>query len=436
MAPTQLRVRPTLEPLRGSVPVASDPDILERALLFAAISNGPCRFDLPRPPASWERCVEALRALGVSTQSLGQGQWQIAGIGLFGFTSPASAIDVGGAPVLARGLLGCLAAQRFASELRPFESPELLASEAAALNARGARVTVAGQSCRLDPIERPLARQHIALATPSPLLKHLLLVSGLYADGPTLVSEPLLSVDHSERLLDALGVDIESAGPIVRLSPPASSGLSPFEFIAPGSPTACAYLIAAATSVPGSHITVRDVALNATRTGFLDTMKAFGGRVGLTPKRQALNELAGDVSIMEQPLTGAKVGGELCLRLEVELPAMAAVAAHAFRESHFLDLAQIMPAQEITKLVGMLRSFGVQAECVQDGFRLQGRGGRPLGANRVTTGGDPRLAALAVLLALGADGESVIDDVDCLAEFLPRFVGTLRALGASIEVLR
>src|SRR5690606_38231122 len=82
MATKQLRVRPTREPLRGSVPVASDPDILERALLFAALSNGECRFEVPRPPASWERCVEALRALGVDTRDVDQGQWLIAGVGL------------------------------------------------------------------------------------------------------------------------------------------------------------------------------------------------------------------------------------------------------------------------------------------------------------------------------------------------------------------
>ena len=436
MAPTQLRVRPTLEPLRGSVPVVSDPDILERAVLFAAITNGVCQFELPRPPASWERCVEALGALGVRIQHVARGRWQLEGVGRFGFVPPASAIDVSGAPVLARGLLGCLAAQRFASELRPFEAPELLASEAAVLTARGARATVAGHSCRLQAVGGPLTPQQIALPAPSALVKHLLLVSGLYADGPTLVSEPLLSVDHSERLLDALGVGIESIGPIVKLTPAEISGLSAFEFFAPGSPTACAYLIAAAAIVSGSHVTVRSVALNATRTGFLDTMRAFGGRVGLTPERQVLNELIGDVSIVEQPLTGTKVGGELCLRLEGELPAMAAVAAHALHDSHFFDLEQIMPAPEIPKLVGVLRSFGVQAECVQDGFWLRGRGGRALDASRVTTGGDPRLAALAVLLALRADGDSVIDDVDCLAEFLPRFVGSLRALGASIEVLR
>lgn len=435
MATKQLRVRPTREPLRGSVPVASDPDILERALLFAALSNGECRFEVPRPPASWERCVEALRALGVDTRDVDQGQWLIAGVGLFGFQPPATAIDVSGAPVLARGLLGCLAAQRFASELGPFESSELLQSEVAALNARGARSSAVGQSCRLDPVEGPLARQTIALPTPSALIKHLLLVSGLYADGPTIVSEPLLSADHSERLLDGMGVEIDSAGPVVKLEPPGPQGLAAFDFAAPGSPTVCAYLIAAAASVPGSHVTVRDVALNATRAGFLDTTRAFGGRVGISPKRQALNELVGDVSLVEQPLVGGTVGGELCLRLELELPAMAAMAAHAAHESRFFDLAQIMPEPEISKLVGMLRSFGVQAECAHDGFWLRGRGGRPLDAGRVTTGGDPRLAALALLLALGANGDSVIDDAECLSEFLPRFVGTLRALGAAIEVL-
>jgi 3-phosphoshikimate 1-carboxyvinyltransferase len=93
-----------------------------------------------------------------------------------------------------------------------------------------------------------------------------------------------------------------------------------------------------------------------------------------------------------------------------------------------------MSASEIAKLTGFLRSFGVEAEGVPEGFWVRGLGGAPLRASRVTTGGDPRLASLGVLLGLHTDGESVIDDVDALSEFMPKFVGTLRALGADIKV--
>jgi 3-phosphoshikimate 1-carboxyvinyltransferase len=40
----------------------------------------------------------------------------------------------------------------------------------------------------------------------------------------------------------------------------------------------------------------------------------------------------------------------------------------------------------------------------------------------------------AVLLGLLADGPCRVDDVACIATSFPRFVGTMRALGAEIAV--
>jgi 3-phosphoshikimate 1-carboxyvinyltransferase len=40
----------------------------------------------------------------------------------------------------------------------------------------------------------------------------------------------------------------------------------------------------------------------------------------------------------------------------------------------------------------------------------------------------------ASVLALVADGPSRVRDADCIATSYPKFVGTLRALGARIEI--
>jgi 3-phosphoshikimate 1-carboxyvinyltransferase len=84
--------------------------------------------------------------------------------------------------------------------------------------------------------------------------------------------------------------------------------------------------------------------------------------------------------------------------------------------------------------VGYLRSFGLQAEATESGFWVEGKGQRPLRPTRVTTGGDPRLAVLGSMLALCAESNSVIDDVETLSVLFPKFLGTLRALGARMEV--
>jgi 3-phosphoshikimate 1-carboxyvinyltransferase len=168
----------------------------------------------------------------------------------------------------------------------------------------------------------------------------------------------------------------------------------------------------------------------------LEALRSLGAQVGITPKSVSLGEAAGEVSLKYRALGGGKIGGEPMLHLEHQVHALAVVAAHATGETQLLDLGLVLSESEVAKLVGFLRSFGVQAEGASDALYIQGSAGRPFTPSRVTTGGDPRLAAMGLLLGLAADGESSIDDVDALAEFLPRFIGTLRALGAKLEVER
>lgn len=422
--------------LSGSVPVVADPDIVERALLLAALGRGASECRMAHAPPSLAAARELLAALGVPSSEPGPGVLRIEGNGRYGLAAPEGALDARGVPVLARGLLGVLAAQPFASRLGPFEGPAELAADLELLRARGGSARAAAAEAELGPKTGPLAGQSVALPQPAPLTKHLVLMAGLYSDQATQVSEPLLSADHTERMLDALGVPVRAVGPLVSLTPRGAIEFEPFVFDAPGSLAAGAYLLAAAAVSPGSHVTLRDVTLNPTRSGFLEALRSFGAQVGITPKWVSLGEAAGEVSLKYRALGAGKIGGEPMLRLDHQVHALAVVAAHATGETHLLDLGLVLSESEVAKLVGFLRSFGVQAEGASDALYIQGSAGRPFTPSRVTTGGDPRLAAMGLLLGLAADGESSIDDVDALAEFLPRFIGTLRALGAKLEVER
>lgn len=416
--------------------MVADPDILERALLFAALARGASECRVALAPPSLAGALEVLAALGIECSEPSSGVRRITGGGRAALHAPSGALDARGLPVLARGLLGVLAAQPFESRLGPFEAAEALSADLDLLRARGANARAAGNDALLGPTAGSLAGQSALMPQPAPLTKHLVLMAGLYSEQATSVSEPLLSADHTERMLDALGAPIRTVGPLVSLLPQGPIELSPFEFDAPGSLAAGAYLLAAAAVLPQSHVTLRDVTLNPTRSGFLEALRSFGAQVGITPKTVSLGEPAGEVSLRYRSLSAGKIGGEPMLRLDHQVHALAVVAAHAVGETRLLDLGLVLSESEVAKLVGFLRSFGVQADGASDSMLISGSGGRPFSPSRVTTGGDPRLAAMGVLLGLGAEGESVIDDVDSLAEFLPRFVGTLRALGAKMEVER
>lgn len=385
-----------------------------------------------QPPACLEPSLRVVDHLGATVARPEPGVYELHGRGPRGLQAPGEALDVSGAPVLGAGLLGALSGQPFESQLGPFEASDAFTRDLEALRARGARVAFEGSWCRLGPLSGSLRGQQARFGTPSPMSKHLLLVSGLFADAATTIVEGLVSADHTERLLDALGATIECSAAAVRLTP--GTTLPAFEFGAPGNPAMAAYLLAAGAVCPNSHVTVRDVLLNPTRAGFFEAFRSLGVGVGMMPKRQSLNEPAGEVSVKHRAFSGGKLGGEMMLRLDHEVHALAVVAAHAAGESQISDLEHLLSPADLAKMVGFLRSFGVQAEESSHGLCIVGTAGRPFQASRVTTGGDARLAAMGILLALGAKGESVIDDVEVLAEFSPRLLGTLRALGAQVEV--
>jgi len=195
-------------------------------------------------------------------------------------------------------------------------------------------------------------------------------------------------------------------------------------------------VLAAAQVVPGSSVSTRRTGLNPTRTGILDMIRLFGGRTGISPTGDSLGEPFGEVSSRAAALRGIKISGELSLRGMDEVPVACVLGARARGVTEISDAGEQRDEafDRLSAMAGVLRAFGVGVSEKSDGLVIEGQPERPLSAARVSSGGDHRVAMASVLLALAADGESVVDDADPIAVSFPRFVGTLRALGAEIEV--
>jgi 3-phosphoshikimate 1-carboxyvinyltransferase len=447
---TRLVVRPARGPLTGSVPVPSDKSISHRALIFAALSAARCRlrgFSYGEDNVS---TLAAFRAMGVSIEDDAKGTVEVLGRGLDGLSEPAEALDCGNSGTTMRLLCGVLGAQHFKSRLvgDASLSRRPMGRVAQPLRARGARIEGVPHPRKPGDITAPLeigplpkdtrlSALEYALPMPSAQVKSALLLSGLFAAGPTIVSEPMISRDHSERMLDALGMPVQVTGSIVSLHPPRDPKAIPaFDIELPGDVSAAAFLLVAASIVPGSQVTTRHTGLNPTRSGILDVIRLLGGKVGITPHGDALKEPYGEASATFAELKAGTVGGELVLRAIDEIPVACALAARARGTTEFFDLEElrVKESDRVSTMAGVLRAFGVEVEEQPAGLRVQGRPDAPLTAARVDSHGDHRVAMTAAVLGLVADGETAIDDVDCIATSFPRFVGTLRALGADLEV--
>ena len=336
---TTLVVHPATRALSGSVPVHGDTAIALRAILFGALGSGETHVaGLPRTDdvAALARC---LRALGVGIREASPSDWVLGGVGLRGLRAPDAPLDCGDSVAAASLLAGVLAAQRFAS--RVTGSGALagldLTSLMAPLRTRGAVVVSSGapraESTRVPLAIGPLAEgrelsplEHTSEVA-DPRTKGALLLSGLYADGPTIFREPSVSADHTERILAALGAPIRAIGPVVRVDPAGWSGAwRAFDAAVPGDRAAAAYLVAAAQLVPGSRVTVRGVATNPTCSGFLEIARDLGAGLLVEPHGEVLGEPFADLATWCAEPRAATVGGEPVARAGDALPAACAIA--------------------------------------------------------------------------------------------------------------
>jgi 3-phosphoshikimate 1-carboxyvinyltransferase len=268
-------------------------------------------------------------------------------------------------------------------------------------------------------------------------VKSALLLSGLWAHGTTLVKEPTVSRDHTERMLLALGAPLRTMGSMVSLDPAGWDGrLNAFEIDIPGDVSAACFMLVAAQIIAGSKVTVRGVGVNPTRTGLLEVMRDMGAGLIIEPQGERAGEPIAELHAWQAPLRAVSVGGETVPRAIDEIPIACALAARAHGTTRIVDAAELRhkESDRIATMAGVLRAFGVECAELEDGLEIEGKGDAPLEPVDVESKGDHRIAMTSAVLGLVASGPSRIRDADCIATSYPKFVATLRGLGARVDV--
>jgi 3-phosphoshikimate 1-carboxyvinyltransferase len=446
---TTLVVHPATGPLVGSVPVPSDKSIGHRALLFGALCEGTTRISGFSHGEDNVSTANAMRAMGVIVDEAGPEELFVHGAGLFGLRAPDTVLDCGNSGTTMRLLCGVLAAQRFRATLVGDEtlSRRPMMRVAGPLRARGAVIDGRRHPTKDGEIVAPLAvgplpeeRELGSLEYESPVssaqVKSAILLSGLYAHGVTRFREPTVSRDHTERMLAALGCPLRTVASIVELDPAAWSRRMPgFDIAIPGDISAAAFLLVAAQLVEGSRVTARGVGVNPTRTGLLEIVRDMGGGLTVESKGERSGEPVAELHAWSAPLRAVAIGGETVPRAIDEIPIACALAARAHGATRIRDAAELRhkESDRIATMARVLRAFGVACEEQPDGLDVEGREGALEPAD-VDSRGDHRIAMTAAVLALLAGSPSRVRDAACIATSYPKFVATLRALGARVDV--
>ena len=441
---TTLVVHPAQRPLVGSVPVASDENIAHRALLLASLGDGESHLSGHARAVDSATTASCLRALGVRIVEPSHGELAISGAGLHGLEEPSASLDCGASAPTMELLCSVLAGARFRATLSGDErlSQHAMARVVAPLRARGAAVVGSTDPGRSGETFAPLvvgplatgkhlASLQYASASPSVRVKSAVLLSGLYADGVTLFQEPCVSPDHTERMLEALGVPMRTLGPVVQIDRAGwDERLPAFDLALPGNLSAAAPLLVATQVVPGSRVTMRGIGINPTRAGLLEIARDMGAGLAVEPQGERLGEPAGLVHVWSAPLRAVALGGETLARSIDDLPAACALAARAEGTTRVTAEAW---TPGIAAIAEVLRAFGVACEERAGGLEIAGRQ-EPLVGAVIDTHGVPAIAMAAAALALAGRAPTRVLDAGCIVRTFPKFVATLRALGARIDV--
>lgn len=421
-------MRPPLR-VAGTVTPPGDKSISHRALLLAALADGPSRIRHILPSADVHATAGALRALGVALPPLSP-DFVVEGRGAGGLRTPAHPIDCANSGTTARLLAGVLAAlpgveARLEGDASLSRRP--MRRVTTPLVEMGAQVWFEGAAGHdgLPLRLRGGALRPLTFDSPhaSAQVKSALLLAGLVAGVEVVVTEPERSRDHTERMLAARGVRVQVEGRTVRL--PAGQRLRACDTDVPADPSSAMFLAALAALATEGELCLEGVALNPTRTGGFDLLRRMGADVAVLAERDAGGEPVGTLRVRPGPLRAIDARGADIPRAIDELPMLACLAARAEGTTVIRDAQElrVKESDRIRAVVANLRAIGVEAEELPDGMAITG-GAHPL-AGTVVTHGDHRLAmAFGVLAALPGNAIA-IDDPGCVAVSYPGFWGEL-----------
>ncbi|HEY8011992.1 MAG TPA: 3-phosphoshikimate 1-carboxyvinyltransferase [Rudaea sp.] len=417
-------------PLRGEVRVPGDKSISHRAIMFASLADGVSRISGFLEGEDTRATARAFAQMGVRIETPTASERIVHGVGIDGLERPAAAIDCGNAGTGMRLLTGLLAGQGFDTTLTGDESlsKRPMRRVIEPLAQMGARIE--SQSGGLPPLrisgKSTLHGIDYTLPIASAQVKSALLLAGLYAQGETRVTEPHPTRDYSERMLRAFGYPIEFSAGRARLS--GGHRLHATDVVVPADFSSAAFFLVAASIVPGSELTLRDVGMNPRRTGLLRALRLMGADIGETNARELGGEPVADLVVRHAPLHGVDVPIALVPDMIDEFPSLFVAAAAATGTTRVTGAAElrVKESDRIAVMAKGLRALGIAIEETPDGAIIHGGA---LHGGAADSAGDHRCAMSFVVAGLVARSPVKILDCANVATSFPGFVELANGCG-------
>lgn len=417
--------------LHGELTVPGDKSISHRSIIFGAISTGDSEITHFLPSEDCLTTIHAFQAMGVSIERT-RDQVLVHGVGLDGLRQPKRPINMGNSGTTTRLLLGLLSVQPFTTELFGDQSLSRRPMKRVTdpLSQSGARFKMTGYGKLPITVYGHPMRHAINYRLPiaSAQVKSALILAGLLASEVSTIMEKQQTRDHTELMLRTFGGKIEKQGLTLKVSGrPQLTGQS---VTVPGDLSSAAFFIAAATLVPGSAITLHQVGLNPTRTGFLRILKRMGADITIQEQSNH-EECSGDLFIRTAPLHAIELTTSDIPSVIDELPLIALLATQAEGTTRITGAEElrVKETDRITVVTAELRKLGAAITELPDGMIISGKTSlTPPSSNRVDSHGDHRIGMMLAVAGLLVKGNLGLMNESAINVSYPDFFADLSQL--------
>lgn len=429
--------------MSGLARVPGDKSISHRSIMMGSIAEGVTEVKGFLEGEDAICTMNAFRDMGVKIEGPVDGRVTVHGVGLHGLKPSAKALDCGNSGTSMRLISGLLAGQDFDSELVGDDSLSKRPMKRVMDPLKLMGADIQSQEGGRPPLKvrgkRPLKAIHYDLPMASAQVKSCVLLAGLYADGITSVTEPAVTRDHTERMLNGFGVKVTTEDG--RISIAGGQKLKATAIDVPSDISSAAFFMVAASICDNADITLKHVGMNPTRTGVIDILKLMGANLELTNHAVVGGEPVADVRVRSAQLKGIQIPEHLVPLAIDEFPVLFVAAANAVGQT-VLTGAEELRVKESDRIAVMakgLQACGVDATPTEDGMIINGKGGSPgarYGAAEIESQGDHRIAMSFTVAAIRASGTMRIKGAQTVDTSFPGFVQLASGLGLNVKSVK
>ncbi|QKC80490.1 3-phosphoshikimate 1-carboxyvinyltransferase [Mesorhizobium sp. NZP2077] len=435
--------------LSGTARVPGDKSISHRSMMFGGLASGETRVTGLLEGEDVMRTAAAMKAMGAHIEKH-SAEWVIRGTGNGALLQPEAPLDFGNAGTgsrLTMGLVGTYDMETtFIGDASLSGRPMGRVLEP--LRQMGVQVLKATPGDRMPiTLHGPKHAAPITYRVPmaSAQVKSAVLLAGLNTPGITTVIEPVMTRDHTEKMLKGFGanlsVETDERG-VRHIFIEGQGKLTGQTIAVPGDPSSAGFPLVAALIVPGSDIVIENVLMNPTRTGLLLTLQEMGGQIDILNPRDAGGEDVADLRVRYSELKGVTVPPERAPSMIDEYPVLAVAASFAEGETLMqgLEELRVKESDRLSAVANGLKLNGVDCTEGEASLAVRGKpGGKGLGGHSngmdttVHTHLDHRIAMSFLVMGLATEKPVTIDDAAMIATSFPEFMGLMKGLGAEIS---